>query len=105
MSWALWGRGLRLAFLLRVPICTLILLGALGPAVLSSSMFGNLLDQEGREWYLFTVSFSGFLLAFTAVTTLNLTLIYGNDRFDEGAKLGLAQKRPLLTFLWGCLAA
>jgi len=105
MSWSLIGRTLRLTFLLRVPLLTLILLTVLGPVAYSSSMIGNLLDQEANGSYLFLVSFSAFLLAFTAVTAINLTLIYGSDRFDEAAKLGLAQKRPLLTFILGSLAA
>jgi Patatin-like phospholipase len=115
MSWRLIGRALRLAFLLRVPLITLLLLAALGPFSLKSSLLGNLLDQgvvdQGHidpaktEWYLFTVSFSAFLLAFTAITVLNLTLHYGDDRFDEGAQLDLGQRRPLLTFCLGCLAA
>jgi hypothetical protein len=105
MTWRLIGRTLRLAFFLRVPLFTLFLLAAIGPASLKSSLLGNLLDQGTSEWYLFTVSFSAFLLAFTAITTLNLTLYYGDDRFDEGAQLNLSQKRPLLTFLLGCFAA
>jgi hypothetical protein len=105
MSWRLIGRTLRLVFLLRVPLLTLILLAALGPVSLNNSLLGNLLDQETRPWYLFTVSFSAFTLAFAAVTTMNLTLHYGSDRFDEGKALNLSQKRPLLTFLLGCLAA
>src|SRR5437868_4573128 len=107
MTWPLIGRTLRLTFLLRIPIFTLFLLAALGPFALKSSLLGNLLDQgQGpTEWYLFTVSFAAFMLAFTAVTTINITLHYGNDRFDEGPSLGLSQKRPLLTFSLGCIAA
>jgi hypothetical protein len=115
MTWRLIGRTLRLAFFLRVPLLTLALLAAIGPLALKSSMLGNLLDQSMMRgdrpdqatsaWYLFTVSFSAFLLAFTAITTLNLTLHYGRERFDEGAQLGLSQKHPLLTFVLGCLPA
>jgi hypothetical protein len=110
MNWSLVGRMLRLVFLLRVPLATLIILAAIGPAALNSSMIGNLLDQGASgqgtaDWYLFTVSFSAFLLAFTAITTINLVLIYGGSRFDEDAKLGLSQKRPLLTFICGSSAA
>ena len=105
MTWRLIGRTLRLAFLLRVPLFTLALLAAIGPVSLKSNLLGNLLDQGTREWYLFTVSFSAFLLAFTAITTLNLTLYYGDDRFDDCAPLNLSPKRPLLTFFLGCLAA
>ena len=107
MRWPLLGRALRLAFLLRVPIFTLILLVALGPLSMTSSLASNLLDQgQGMTaWYLFTVSFSAFMLAFTAVTAINLVLHYGRERFDEAASLGLSQKRPLLTFLLGFAAA
>src|SRR5579863_8259090 len=109
MNWSLIGRTSRLAFVLRVPLVTLFILGVSGPVALNSSMVGNLLDQGTSQgpsgWYLFIVSFAAFLLAFTAVTTLNLILIYGSERFDEGAKLGLAQKRPMLTFICGCTTA
>ena len=105
MTWRLIGRTLRLAFFLRVPLFTLALLAVLGPVSLTNSLLGNLLDQGMREWYLFTVSFSAFLLAFTAITTINLTLYYGDDRFDDCSQLNLSPKRPLLTFFLGCLAA
>ena len=110
MQWRLIGRALRLAFLLRVPLLTLSLLAVLGPVAMQSSLLSNLFDQGNlnpvlRYWYLFLVSFAGFMLAFTAVTNINMTLHYGNDRFEDGPSLGLAQKRPLLTFLLGCVAA
>jgi hypothetical protein len=105
MSWKMIARGLRLAFLLRIPLAMLLLLAALGPAADSNSFTSNLLDQERRPWFLFVVSFSAFLLAFTGVTALNLTLLYGKERLDETGHAGLAQKRPLLTFACGCLAA
>jgi hypothetical protein len=75
MNWNLIARALRLAFLLRVPLAMLLLLAALGPITYNSSMFSNLLDQNGNGWYLFTVSFAAFLLSFTCVATLNLTLV------------------------------
>ena len=106
MSWRLIGRTLRLAFLLRVPLFTLFLLAAIGPVSLKSSLLGNLLDQGVSAWYLFTVSFSAFLLAFAAITTLDFGHYhYGDDRFDDCAALHLSPKRPLLTFFFGCLAA
>jgi Patatin-like phospholipase len=110
MTWALLGRLLRLTFLLRVPLLTLGMLAALGPLAFRSSLLGNLLDQGNNNpglsaWYLFSVSFSAFILAFTAVTNINITLHYGADRLDEGRALGLSQKRPLLTFALGCAAA
>jgi hypothetical protein len=105
MTWRLIGRTLRLAFFLRVPLFTLFLLVAIGPISLTSSLLGNLLDQGTCEWYLFTVSFSAFLLGFTAITAINLTLYYGDDRFDDCAPLNLSPKRPLLTFFLGSLAA
>jgi hypothetical protein len=110
MQWRLIGRTLRIAFLLRVPVLMLIVLAGLGPLALQSSIVSNLFDQGNpsgalQNWYLFTVSFAAFILAFTAVTNINITLHYGNDRFEDGPSLGLAQKRPLLTFLVGCGAA
>ena len=82
MRWPLIGRMLRIAYLLRVPVFTLMLLEALGTGALFSSLLSNLLDQGNssgglRDWYLFTVSFSAFLLAFTAVTNLNIVLHCG----------------------------
>jgi hypothetical protein len=110
MQWRLIGTTLRLGFLLRIPVLTLIVLGALGPLALHNSLLSNLFDQGNpnralQDWYLFTVSFAAFMLAFTAVTNINITLCYGTDRFEDGPSLGLAQKRPLLTFLLGCAAA
>jgi Patatin-like phospholipase len=105
LSWRLIGRTLRLVFFLRVPLLTLLVLSALGPVAYSSSFLSNLLDQGTNGWYLFTVSFAAFLLAFTALATLNLVLHYGNNRFDEGTVLDLSQRRPLLTFVCGCAAA
>jgi hypothetical protein len=110
MQWHLIGRTLRIAFLLRVPIVILIVLAALGPLAMQSSLASNLFDQGNpsgvlQGWYLFTVSFAAFMLAFTAVTNINITLHYGNDRFEDSTSLRLAQNRPLLTFLVGCGAA
>jgi len=110
MQWRLIGRTVRLAFLLRAPILTLVVLAAFGPVAMGSSLLSNLFDQGNpnhalQYWYLFTVSFAAFLLAFTAVTNINIMLYYGSDRFEDGPNLGLAQKRPLLTFLLGCGAA
>jgi Patatin-like phospholipase len=117
MNWSLVGRGLRLVFFLRVPLFTLFLLAALGPVsqlTPASSLLGNLFDQQndtGAIWYnVFSVSFAAFLLAFTAITTLNLTLHYGALRFGDGTavasgRVEFAQKRPGLTFILGTLAA
>ena len=105
MNWNLVARTLRLTFLLGVPMIMLLLLGALGPLSYNSSLMSNLLDQSGKPWYFFTVSFSAFLLAFTCVTTLNLTLLYGKERLDEMGHIGISQKRPLTTFVIGCVAA
>jgi len=62
------------------------------------------LSQGWTAWYLFSISFMAFLMAFTAVTVINLILHYGRDRFDDPA-LALDQKRPLITFFVGILAA
>ncbi len=105
MNWNLLARTLRLIFLLRVPLIMLLVLATLGPVSYSSSLMSNLLDQGGDGWYLFIVSFAAFLLAFACVSCLNLTLFYGSERFDEAKRIGIAQKRPLLTFAIGCLSA
>jgi hypothetical protein len=103
MHWNQVARTLRVVFFLRVPLVMLMVLAALGPLINSTSMTSNLLDQEGKSLSLFLVSFAAFMLAFTTVTALNLTLFYGRDRFEE---MGHAHpKRPLLTFAIGCLAA
>jgi hypothetical protein len=105
INWGLIGRGLRLAYILRVPVLTLLVLAAFGPISLASNLLGNLLDQGKSHWYLFTVSFAAFLLAFTGVTTLNLILHYGNRRFEGSFARDLRQGRPLLVFISGVLAA
>src|ERR1700690_2869928 len=123
MNWKQIGRFFRTAFLLRVPLITLFLLAALGPLSLTSfeKLLGNLFDLrvpntsrlvEGfpsihilwSAWSLFTVSFAAFMLAWTAVSVINLVVHYGRDRFDDPA-LSLDQKRPLVTFFSGLLAA
>lgn len=121
MSWQQLGRFLRIVFLLRVPLLTLILLGALGPLGLTAAeqLLGNLLDQEvvirksagdwigsapWTYWSLFSVTFSAFLLSFTAIAVINLILLYGEDRFQDPA-IKPAPKRPLLTFLLGMVPA
>ncbi len=118
MNWSLIGRSLRLCFFLRVPLLTLCILAALGPASQftgASALLGNLFDARddaGRVWpNVFAISFSAFLLAFTAITTLNLTLHYGSLRFTESPESSLtpqrfemAQRRPGLTFALGTLA-
>ncbi len=123
MNWSLLGRALRLGFFLRIPLLTLVILAALGPVSQFSSaksLLGNLFDQTndaGATWWnIFAVSFSAFLLAFTAVTAINLVLHYGNDRFNDGSdrpandeepakRFEISQKRPGLTFTLGTLAA
>lgn len=108
MNWLLLGRALRLAFLLRVPLFMLLLLAALGPLAKWSSasdLLDNLLDQGTHPWDIFTVSFSAFLLAFTGIATLNLTLYYGTDRLDERGTFPMCQRRPLLTFILGTATA
>ena len=74
MKWNLLGRALRLGFLLRIPLIALALLASLGPIAAGSSLLDNLLDLGTRPLDAFIVSFSAFLLAFTAIATLNLTL-------------------------------
>jgi hypothetical protein len=105
MNWNLIGQGLRLSYLLRVPLLTFLLLATLGPISFSNNLLANLLDQDGNGWHLFTVSFAAFLLGFTAVTTANLILHYGNLRFEGRFEQQLAQRRPILVFLSGCIAA
>ncbi len=121
MNWSLVGRSFRLCFLLRVPLLTLLVLAALGPVsqlTSASALLGNLFDAQndsGAVWYnVFALSFAAFLLAFTAITTLNLTLHYGTLRFsdepvaadgaDATPRFEMAQRRPGLTFIIGTLA-
>jgi len=105
MNWKLIWRGMRVVFLLRVPLATLLLLTALGPIALRSSLLGNLLDQSesGLAWFpgwgTFLISVGAFLLAYAAVTALNLILHYGIDRFPDNHVFRLAQKRPMLVFV------
>jgi predicted acylesterase/phospholipase RssA len=122
MNWNQIGRLLRTMFLLRVPLLTLAALAGLGPFALApgEKLLGNLfdlrvaghLDVSGTPtiaagwtaWYLFSVAFAAFTLAWTAVAVVNLVLHYGRDRFDDPA-LDLDQKRPGLTFLFGLVCA
>src|SRR5262250_731037 len=108
MSWKQIGRLCRTVFLLRVPLIILLLLTGLGPFALvpGEKMLGNLFDLRVAHldpsypprvevgwtaWYLFTVSFAAFTLAWTAVSVINLVLHYGRDRFDD-PELQLDQK-------------
>lgn len=121
MTWKQLGRTLRTVFLLRVPVLTLLLLAGFAFVALfpAKTLLGNLFDErvfqlsptgvlclrEGwTAWYLFSISFTAFLTAFTAVTVINLILHYGHYRFEDPA-LALDQKRPLITFFLGVLAA
>ena len=105
MNWQLVGRTLRLIFLLRVPLLTLFLLGSLGPISRDNSLLDNLFDQGSHPLDVAMVSFAAFLLSFTAIATLNLTLHYGSDRLDEHRTFPMSQRRPLLTFILGTAAA
>jgi len=121
VSWKQIGRFLRTLFLLRVPLLTLLLLAAVAPTGLfaAKALLGNLFDERvfhinpagslslstgWTEWYLFSVAFTAFLAAFTAVAVINLILHYGQVRFEDPA-LSLEQKRPLVTFFLGIAAA
>ena len=105
MNWTLFWRGLRLIYLLRVPLATLLLLAVLGPLARGSSLLENLLDLSASPWDVFQVSLGAFLLAYAAISTLNLTLYYGDARFGDSIEFPLAQKRPLTAFIAATLAA
>jgi hypothetical protein len=105
VSWQLVGRTLRLAFLLRVPLLTLALLAVFGPISRSSPLLENLFDQGRNPLDAGMVSFAAFMLAFTAIATLNLTLHYGSERLDEHRTVRMSSRRPLLTFVLGSAAA
>src|SRR5215469_910744 len=108
MSWKLFWRGLRTLYLLRVPLATLVLLAAVGPLARFSplsSLLENLLDLSTSPWDVFQVSLGAFLLAYAAVTTLNLTLHYGNERFADSGDFAFSQQRPMLTFVAGTASA
>src|ERR1039458_4373747 len=98
MNWKQIGRFFRTAFLLRIPLITLLLLAALGPLSLFSfeKLLGNLFDLRvpntsriiggtpgihvvWTAWSLFTVSFVAFMLAWTAVSVINLRVHYGQN--------------------------
>jgi hypothetical protein len=110
MSWNQIGRLCRTVFLLRVPLIILLVLAGLGPFALGpgKEMLSNLFDlrvvildpsaprtinEPRTAWYLFTVAFAAFTLAWTAVAVISLVLHYGRDRFDD-RELDLDQKRP-----------
>jgi Patatin-like phospholipase len=105
VNWALLGRALRLGFLLRVPLLTLVLLAGFGPLSQDNSLLENLFDQGNHPLNVAMVSFAAFLLAFTAIATLNLILHYGSDRLDDQRTVQMSQRRPLLTFALGTATA
>lgn len=114
MNWKLVWRGMRLAFLIRVPLLVLLVLAALGPLAIwspLSKLLRNLLDQSESGWGwltgwgTFLISMGAFLLAYAAVTAVNLILYYGADRFPDNHRFPLEQKSPLLVFLTGTLSA
>lgn len=106
MNWVEFGRFLRASFLLRVPLLTLFAMAAFGPFALSVAepLLGNLLDQERNGRYFFLVAFASFLLAFTAISAINLVFAYGRDRLSD-ENVYLYQRRPIFTFFAGCLPA
>jgi predicted acylesterase/phospholipase RssA len=124
MSWKQIGRLLRTVFLLRVPLITLFVLAGMGPFALrqGEQLLGNLfdlrvvdprfLDATGNPsvivklsaLYLFAASFAAFMLAWTAVSVINLVVHYGRIRFAD-PDLHLDQKRPAATFLFGFCCA
>jgi len=105
MSWPMVARAVRLAFLLRVPLLTLGLLAVFGPIARSNDLLDNLFDVGRRPHDAGVIAFTTFLLAFTAIATLNLTLHYASDRLDEHNAPRLSPRRPLLTFILGTFAA
>jgi hypothetical protein len=102
MTWEQIGRLLRVAFLLRIPLFILIILAAFGPISLTllDELLGNLLDLGSNPWYVFLVSFASFLLAFAAVSVINLVFSYGEDRLGD-PNLKLLQRHPVMTFFFG----
>ncbi|HEY3835819.1 MAG TPA: patatin-like phospholipase family protein [Bryobacteraceae bacterium] len=105
MNWGIFWRLLRTAFLLRVPLAVLALLAFLGPYARGSDLLENLLDLSASRWDVYQVSLGAFLLAYAAVTTLNLILHYGDARLGDSGPFPLAQRRPLFTFIAGSLCA
>lgn len=89
MNWAKAGALVRILYLLRVPILTLIILGGLGPLTATlrgvRAMLGGMLDMEGGPWWFFHVSWIGFQTASVAIATANLILSYGDARFRDPA--------------------
>ena len=106
MSWQQFGRLLRVLFLVRVPLVTLFFLAAFGPFAIfvAEALLGNILDQGRNPWYFMAISFSAFLLAFTAIAAINLLFSYGADRLED-PNLKLLQTHPVLTFILGSLPA
>ena len=101
----LLGRAFRLGFLLRIPLASLLILAGLGPVASRSTLLDNLLDLGSRPIDALPVSFAAFLLAFTAVTCINLTLYYGSERLDEHRTVEMCPRHQMVTFITGVLAA
>ena len=101
----LLGRAFRLGFLLRIPLAAMLLLASLGPFASSSTLLDNLLDLGPHPVDALIVSFAAFLLAFTAIACVNLTLYYGSDRLDECRTVEMCPRHQMLTFTIGTLSA
>ena len=85
--------------------CDAAIAGIIGPYARGSSLLENLLDLSASVWDVFQVSLGAFLLAYAAISTLNLVLYYGDARFGDSGQFSLAQKHPVLVFSAGTLAA
>src|SRR5579871_922127 len=104
MDLAQFWRTLRMLYLLRISVGTLLLLAVLGPFANGSSLLENLLELSAYPSDIFQVSLGAFLLAYAAVTTMNLAICYGNLRFPDSSAFCVKKHRRGLIFFLGTVA-
>lgn len=100
------GRFIRILFLVRVAVITLILMPLLGYLAFGPlrPYLAGVFNQEESCLRLVAVSMAACLTAAAAVTTVNLTLWYGTERFELPFATD-PQRFPLLIFFAGLVSA
>jgi hypothetical protein len=88
MFWNRLGSVARVAYVLRFPLLTLLVLVGFGPLACltsASSMLGALFDLDGNWLALFSLDFVAVLVAMAAITAVNLVLFHGAERLGDPA--------------------
>jgi hypothetical protein len=88
MTWSEVGRTARVGYILRFPLLTLLILILFGPVACLTSlanMLGALFDMDGSWLALLSLDFVAVLVAMAAITSINLVLWHGTERFGDPA--------------------